>query len=116
MSSVSMTKVRHNKSIIIYFLIPVFLGHEIPAVRHAFNTRDQIVAKANALAEPPQLLFDYDHRNNCEAFANLLIGAADLESGGGVKGVMDGGKCDSCTCDGVHANVTAEGSDHPQVL
>ena len=72
----------------IYFLIPVFLGHEIPAVRHAINTRDQIVAKANALAEPPQLLFDYDHHNNCEAFANLLIGAADLESGEGVKGVM----------------------------
>ena len=88
MSSVSMTKVRHNKSTIIYFLIPVFLGHEIPAVRHAFNTRDQIVAKANALAEPPQLVFDYDHRNNCEAFANLLIGAADLDSGGCVQEVQ----------------------------
>ena len=40
------------------------------------------MAKANALAEPPQLLFDYNLHDNCEAFANLLIGAADMESGG----------------------------------
>ena len=85
MSSIPMTKVKQleqTKSTIHIFPIPVFLGHKIPAVRHAFNTRDQIVAKANALAAPPQLLFDYDHHDNCEAFANLLIGAADLDSGG----------------------------------
>ena len=91
MSSILMTKVKPlepTKSTIDKFPIPVFLGHKIPAVRHAFNTRDQIVAKANALAAPPQLLFDYDHHDNCEAFANLLIGAADLDSGEGVKEVQ----------------------------
>ena len=63
-----------------FYLFPflVFLGHKIPA----FNTRDQIAAKANILAEPPQLLFDYDHHDNCETFANLLIGAVDLDSEG----------------------------------
>ena len=88
MLSILMTKVKQQKSKIHKFLISVFLGHKIPAVRHAFNTRDQIVAKANALAAPPQLLFDYDHHDNCEAFANLLIGAADLDSGKGVKEVQ----------------------------
>ena len=80
MSSVPMTKVNIILCQIISRLFPnpVFLGHKIPAVKHAFNTRDQIVAKAKALAEPPQLLFDYDLHDNCEAFANLLIGAADL--------------------------------------
>ena len=52
----------------------VFLGHDIPALKHAFNTRKNIELKANALAKRPQLLFDYDHRDNCEAFANILIG------------------------------------------
>ena len=64
--------------IFIFFL--AFIGHKIPLDRHAFNTRDQIVAKAKALADQPKLLFDYDHHNNCEAFANLLNGAADLET------------------------------------
>ena len=68
--------------------LSVFMGHKIPQDRRAFNTRDQIVAKAKALVDPPQLLFAYDHHNNCEAFANLLIGAADLESGEGMKEVM----------------------------
>ena len=66
---------------------PVFLGHKIPEDRRAFNSRDQIVAKAKALADPPQLLFDYDHHSNCEAFANLLNGAADLAHGE-IKGVQ----------------------------
>ena len=60
----------------------VFLGHKIPAIKHAFNTRDQIAARARALAEPPQLLFDYDHHDNCETFANLLIGAVDRSTQG----------------------------------
>ena len=60
--------------------LSVFIGHKIPQDRRAFNTRDQIVAKAKALVDPPQLLFAYDHHNNCEAFANLLNGAADLET------------------------------------
>ena len=53
----------------------------------AFNTREQIVTKAKALADPPELLFDYDQNDNCEAFANLLIGAADLETEG-MQGVQ----------------------------
>ena len=32
-------------------------------------------------------MFDYDRRDNCEAFANLLVGAADLHSDG-VQGVL----------------------------
>ena len=42
-------------------------------MNHSFNARDQIAHKAKVLAES-QLLFDYDHRDNCEAFANILIG------------------------------------------
>ena len=88
-SSSLMTKVNHFKSFKIYLtaLPSVFLGHKIPAFRHAINTRDKIAAKANALAQPPYLVFDYDRRDNCEAFANLLIGAADLHSDG-VHGVL----------------------------
>ena len=68
-------------------LLLVFLGHKIPAFRHAINTRDKIAAKANTLAQPPYLVFDYDRHNNCEAFANFLIGAVDLHSDG-VDGVL----------------------------
>ena len=59
----------------------VFLGHEIPKMSHSINIRDVIAARAEACVQRPPLVFDYDHQNNCEAFANLLTGAADTESG-----------------------------------
>ena len=59
----------------------MFLGHEIPKMSHSINIRDVIAARAEACVQQPPLVFDYDHQNNCEAFANLLTGAADTESG-----------------------------------
>jgi len=59
---------------------PVFLGHEIPEFKHAFNFRDTIANRALACAKPPQLVFDYDHKSNCEAFANILTEAADFQA------------------------------------
>ena len=35
-----------------------------------------IAEKALACADEPHLVFDYDHQSNCEAFANLVTGAA----------------------------------------
>ena len=63
-------------------LSPVFLGHEIPEMSRSLNIRDIIAARAEACIRHPPLVFDYDHQNNCEAFANLLIGAADTDKGG----------------------------------
>ena len=63
-------------------LSPVFLGHEIPEMSRSLNIRDIIAARAEACVQHPPLVFDYDHQNNCEAFANLLVGAADLDKGG----------------------------------
>ena len=80
----------------IFFL--VFLGHKIPEVRHALNTREKIAAMAKALADPPQLLFDYDQHDNCEAFANFLNGAADLEHDEGIRGVQTAHWCVSACC------------------
>ena len=48
---------------------------------HSINIRDIIAARAEACVQHPPLVFDYDHQNNCEAFANLLTGAADIDSG-----------------------------------
>ena len=39
----------------------VFFGHEIPALYHSINIRQKIVERANACAEEPPLLFDYDY-------------------------------------------------------
>ena len=39
----------------------VFFGHEIPALCHSINIRQKIVDRANACAEEPPLLFDYDY-------------------------------------------------------
>ena len=47
----------------------------------SINIRDVIAARAEACVEQPPLVFDYDHQNNCEAFANLLTGAADTDLG-----------------------------------
>ena len=60
----------------------MFLGHEIPEMSRSINIRDIIAARAEACVRHPPLVFDYDHQNNCEAFANLLIGAADTDKGG----------------------------------
>jgi len=42
--------------------------------------RDIIVERALACAQLPKLVFDYDHKNNCEAFANILTGVADVHA------------------------------------
>ena len=81
-----------------YSFFSVFLGHKIPEVRRAFNTRTQIEAKAKILADPPQLLFDYDQHDNCEAFANILNGAVELEHDEGIRGVQRAHWCVSACC------------------
>ena len=43
---------------------------------HAVNIREKIARRAIACAEEPQLNFDYDQTDNCEAFANLMNGVA----------------------------------------
>ena len=62
------------------FLSIVFLGHEIPAMNHSVNIRDLIAKRAQACASPA-LVFDYNQKDNCEAFANLMSGAAAREEG-----------------------------------
>ena len=83
MSSKNMIKVSLNLQKRIYLdpcIVPVFLGHKIPAMSHSMNIRDLIAKRALACAESP-LIFDYNQRDNCEAFANLMTGAADPEEG-----------------------------------
>jgi len=50
-----------------------FLGHHIPEFKKAVNTTEQMIEDAYKCAQPP-LIFDYDHMNNCEGFANALMG------------------------------------------
>ena len=45
---------------------------------HSMNIRDLITKKALACASPT-LVFDYNQKDNCEAFANLMSGAAARE-------------------------------------
>ena len=59
----------------------MFLGHEIPALSHAVNIRNDIARRARLCAESPPLVFDYNQKDNCEAFANLMTGVADTETG-----------------------------------
>ena len=80
-----------------FLLLSVFLGHPIQRGQHAVNTRKVIEDKAKALTDPPKILFDYDYHDNCEAFANLLNGAADLQEGK-IQGVQ---------CYHVHRGVVA---------
>ena len=58
----------------------VFLGHEIPAMSHSVNIRDLIAKRAQVCASAA-LVFDYNQKDNCEAFANLMTGAAAREEG-----------------------------------
>ena len=62
------------------YIVSVFLGHQISAMDHSMNIRELIAKRALACAERP-LLFDYNQKDNCEAFANLMTGAADPEEG-----------------------------------
>ena len=39
------------------------------------NIREMIAERAQACADPP-LFFDYNEKDNCEAFANLMTGVA----------------------------------------
>lgn len=48
-----------------------FFGHNIPGSQHAINIRGDIASQAEACVG---LKFNYDHQNNCETFANLLMG------------------------------------------
>lgn len=48
-----------------------FLGHNIPGSQHSINIRDEIAKRAEACVG---IKFNYDHNNNCETFANLLMG------------------------------------------
>ena len=47
---------------------------------HSMNIRELIAKRALACAERP-LIFDYNQKDNCEAFANLMTRAADPEEG-----------------------------------
>ena len=48
---------------------------------HSLNIRDLIAKRALACAASPALVFDYNQKDNCEAFANLMTGAAATEEG-----------------------------------
>jgi hypothetical protein len=61
--------------------ISVFLGHKVPEMNRSANNRVVIARRAEVCARKPDLLFDYDHQNNCEAFANILMGVAAPEEG-----------------------------------
>ena len=43
------------------------------------NNRRVIAKRAEVCARKRHLVFDYDHQNNCEAFANILMGVAAPE-------------------------------------
>jgi len=51
----------------------VFLGHRIKECQYSANARKMIVERAIACAEKPHILFDYDHRSNCETFCNMIV-------------------------------------------
>jgi len=71
----------------------VFLGHEIPEITHSTNIRRQIKDRAIACADSPKLVFDYNEKNNCEGFANLLLTPSCACSGNAQIGAQ---KADSC--------------------
>ena len=56
----------------------MFLGHKTPALSHSVNIREKIAERAQACADPP-LFFDYNEKDNCEAFANLMTGVVTME-------------------------------------
>ena len=70
-----------NKNLKIHFYILVFLGHKIPEMSRSVNIRERVAKRARACCASPSLIFDYNQKDNCEAFANLMSGAADQEAG-----------------------------------
>jgi len=53
----------------------VFLGHKIEGCQFAGNVLDKIAERAKMCTDPtqPKILFDYDHRMNCETFCNKIF-------------------------------------------
>ena len=45
------------------------------------NIHPIIARRAEVCAKKPSLVFDYDHINNCEAFANIMTGVAAPNEG-----------------------------------
>ena len=62
---------------------------------HSVNIRDLIAKRAQACASP-SLVFDYNQKDNCEAFANLMSGAAAPEEG--KLGVQKASCIIACLC------------------
>lgn len=50
----------------------VFLGHRIIGCQFSGNIRQRIKDRALACVAP-KIVFDYDYRNNCETFCNLVL-------------------------------------------
>jgi len=53
----------------------VFLGHKIEGCQFAGNVQEKIAERAKKCTDPqkPSILFDYDHRMNCETFCNKIF-------------------------------------------
>merc|ERR1712107_408962 len=51
----------------------VFLGHKLKECQFAPNTRQKIAERALKCAEKPTIAFDYDYRDNCETFCNMIL-------------------------------------------
>ena len=78
MSSKRTIKVNLKFDLYSWPALSVFLGHKIPALSHSVNIRKKIAERARACADPP-LFFDYNEKDNCEAFANLMTGVVTME-------------------------------------
>jgi hypothetical protein len=65
-------------------------------MNHSVNIRNMVAKRARICAAKPHLSFDYDQRNNCEAFANLMTGVAAKD----LLGVQEGETpcCITCIC------------------
>ena len=72
----------------------MFFGHKIPALSHSVNIRNKVAERARSCAEEPYLTFHYDHRHNCEGFANLMTGVAVKEK----LGVQEAACCVAGVC------------------
>ena len=72
----------------------MFFGHKIPALSYSVNIRNKVAERARCCAERPYLTFHYDHKNNCEAFCNIMTGVAVKKK----LGEQGDGCCISCIC------------------
>ena len=57
----------------------MFFGHHLPDFQTSANARDMIKKRALACTEEPQLKFHYNQTDNCEGFANLIMGMPGVE-------------------------------------